>query len=401
MIGKLWAVVILGVAFGPAIVRAADDEIAPPPLQIVISVAEQKLAVVKDGGLVRKYAISTSKFGLGDTFNSYRTPLGRLRVCDKFGEDLPLGAVLKSRNATGEILPVNSPGRDPIVTRILWLEGLESGNSNARSRGIYIHGTVEESKLGQPVSYGCIRMRSRDVVEIFESTPVGTPVEIITEKLPQFRKATPKTETLFASNDNIVTTFGPRGMVIVRTTRPNASAAAKPATTPEPSKLVALKPAPKTPEPAAKIPEAPAKTLVAKTPPPPPPTVDGPTVLLTTSRSTARLPIPPTKKLAEPVADEPRVILISGSMLTADLDQMRKPVPLPTAAPAPERVAVAAPTAVLEVPAGPRLLALDLTSVSFELLDDLARPVPIDAFTHHLLHPPAPEMRLAFRAPKL
>lgn len=187
---------------GSAVVLAEDDADGPPPLEIVISVAEQKLALVKDGGLVRKYPISTSKFGLGDSFNSYKTPLGRLRVCDKIGDHLALGAVLKSRNATGEILPVNSPGRDPIVTRILWLDGLEPGNSNAKSRGIYIHGTVEESKLGQPVSYGCIRMRSRDVVELFDETPVGTPVEIITDRFPRFRKAAPKTEVLFASNEN-------------------------------------------------------------------------------------------------------------------------------------------------------------------------------------------------------
>jgi hypothetical protein len=74
------------------------------------------------------------------------------------------------------------------VTRILWLEGLEQKNANARSRGIYIHGTVEEEKLGTPVSYGCIRMRSRDVIDLFENLPLGTMVTIQQEKLPHYKR---------------------------------------------------------------------------------------------------------------------------------------------------------------------------------------------------------------------
>lgn len=181
----------------------AEDEIGTPaPVEIVISVKDQRLALLHEGGVVKRFPISTSKFGLGDSFGSYKTPLGRMRVCDKIGDGLALGAVMKHRNATGEILPVNAPGRDPIVTRILWLEGLEARNGNARSRGIYIHGTVEEDRVGDPVSYGCIRMRSRDVVELFASAPVGTPVSIIEEKLPRFRKpAPPKSEVIIVKQD--------------------------------------------------------------------------------------------------------------------------------------------------------------------------------------------------------
>lgn len=182
----------------------AEEDATPPPVQIVISVADQKMALLHDGGVVKKYPVSTSKFGLGDRLGSYKTPLGRLRVCDKIGEGLVLGAVIKHRNATGEILPVNAAGRDPIVTRILWLEGLEATNDNARSRGIYIHGTVEESKVGDPVSYGCIRMKSRDVADLFAAAPVGTPVEIVEGKLPRFHRFTPepeKPEVILAKND--------------------------------------------------------------------------------------------------------------------------------------------------------------------------------------------------------
>jgi hypothetical protein len=168
-------------------------------LEAVISVAEQRMVVLRDGMWVEKYKVSTSKFGIGDSFGSYKTPLGRHRICDKIGDGLPPGAVIKHRNATGEILPANAPGRDPIVTRILWLEGLEQRNTNARSRGIYIHGTVEEDKIGNPVSYGCIRMRSRDVVDAFESLPLGTVVTIQQEKLPHYRRWTPPPTVLLAS----------------------------------------------------------------------------------------------------------------------------------------------------------------------------------------------------------
>jgi hypothetical protein len=184
IIGASWAALCL---FGAG--ALAEEYV--PTTSVVISVAEQKLAILKDGGLIKKYPISTSKFGLGDSFGSYKTPLGRLRVCQKIGDDLTAGAVLKQRHATGEVLPVNAPGRDPIVTRIIWLDGLEPQNQHARSRGIYIHGTVEESKIGEPVSYGCIRMRSKDVVEVFEEVPLDTAVTIMVEKFPRYAKYTP------------------------------------------------------------------------------------------------------------------------------------------------------------------------------------------------------------------
>lgn len=152
--------------------------------KIVISVKEQKLALYKEGKLVKKYSVSTSKFGEGDKPGSYRTPLGTMKVAEKIGGDAPRGAVFKSRKRTGEVLRPNAPGRDPIVSRIIWLKGTEGRNRNAYQRCIYIHGTAEENKIGKAVSYGCIRMRSRDVISLYKKIGTGTEVEVIRGHLP-------------------------------------------------------------------------------------------------------------------------------------------------------------------------------------------------------------------------
>ena len=150
---------------------------------LLVSVVDQKMAVFRNGVEVSRYPISTSKFGLGDSWGSFATPIGTLEVAQKIGERAREGAVFKERRLTGEVLIPNAPGRDPIVTRILWLRGLESRNSNSFKRCIYIHGTPEERTLGQPVSWGCIRMRSKDVVQVFNAVDVGTRVEIFQKPL--------------------------------------------------------------------------------------------------------------------------------------------------------------------------------------------------------------------------
>jgi lipoprotein-anchoring transpeptidase ErfK/SrfK len=147
--------------------------------RVVISTREQKLALLEKGKLVAMYPISTSKFGLGDFRGSYRTPLGELEVADKIGDGAPLGTVFKDRRRTGEVIPVDAPGRDPIVTRIIWLRGREPQNANAFARDIYIHGTPEERNIGRPVSYGCIRMRSTDVINLYNVVGRGAEVTII------------------------------------------------------------------------------------------------------------------------------------------------------------------------------------------------------------------------------
>ena len=113
--------------------------------------------VVENNERVAVYPVSTSKFGLGDRWGSMATPLGWLQVAEKIGDHAPPGAVFHKRRFTGEILQPNAPGRDPIVTRIIWLRGLEPSNANAFNRCIYIHGTAEEKSIGKPSS---LRLRS-------------------------------------------------------------------------------------------------------------------------------------------------------------------------------------------------------------------------------------------------
>jgi lipoprotein-anchoring transpeptidase ErfK/SrfK len=154
---------------------------APPDTQhhIVISTRDQKLALLDRATLLATYPVSTSKFGLGDRPGSRFTPLGQLQIAEKIGDNAVPGAVFKDRRRTGEIVLANSPGRDPIVTRILWLRGLESQNANAFARDIYIHGTPEESRIGSPASYGCIRMRSSDIVQLYNIVGIGAAVTIV------------------------------------------------------------------------------------------------------------------------------------------------------------------------------------------------------------------------------
>ena len=171
--------------FYPLLIAVLLASCAAPDTQhhIVISTRDQKLAVLDRGTLLATYPISTSKFGLGDSSRSSRTPLGQLAVAKKIGDNAPLGAVFKDRVRTGEIVAPNSPGRDPIVTRILWLRGREAQNANAFGRYIYIHGTPEERLIGMPASYGCIRMRSVDVVQLYNIVGVGAAVTIMETSL--------------------------------------------------------------------------------------------------------------------------------------------------------------------------------------------------------------------------
>ncbi|HEY5035800.1 MAG TPA: L,D-transpeptidase, partial [Chthoniobacterales bacterium] len=141
--------------------------------QVFVSIPDQRMALLQDGVPIATYPVSTSKFGVGDIPGTSETPLGNLEIARKIGAGAPSGAVFKDRERTGEIVPPDAPGRDPIVSRILWLRGLEPQNALAFSRYIYIHGTPEERNIGLPVSYGCIRMRSRDVIQLFDVVGAG------------------------------------------------------------------------------------------------------------------------------------------------------------------------------------------------------------------------------------
>lgn len=162
---------------------------ADGPSRVIVSVKDQKLMVMANGAKLVTYPVSTSKFGLGDDWGRMTTPLGFLQVAEKIGDHAPAGAVFRNRRFTGEIIKPNAKGRDPIITRIIWLRGLEAANAHAFSRCIYIHGTPEEKNIGRPASYGCIRMKSKDVAKLYEQLPVGAIVEIVDGKLPKIPKA--------------------------------------------------------------------------------------------------------------------------------------------------------------------------------------------------------------------
>jgi len=159
--------------------------------RLIISVRDQKLMLLENGAKVATYPVSTSKFGLGDFLGRMTTPLGYLMVAQKIGDNAPTGAVFHNRRFTGEILAPNAPGRDPVITRIIWLRGLEAQNARAFYRCIYIHGTPEEKTIGRPASYGCIRMKSGDIAALYNQVPLGALVQIISDRLPKAPKAPP------------------------------------------------------------------------------------------------------------------------------------------------------------------------------------------------------------------
>jgi hypothetical protein len=179
-----WFLAIAVLAPGPNALRA---QLLQPT--VIVSIPDQKLMLVDDGARTAVYPVSTSKFGLGDSWGSMATPLGMLQVAQKIGDRAPVGAVFHNRRFTGEILQPNAPGRDPIVTRIIWLRGLEAINAHAYNRGIYIHGTPQEKNIGRPASYGCIRMKSSDVTELYSQLPVGAVVQITSDHLPKLSRA--------------------------------------------------------------------------------------------------------------------------------------------------------------------------------------------------------------------
>lgn len=144
---------------------------------INISIREQRLTVMEDETPIRSFPVSTSRFGIGTEEGSMKTPTGRFRVAEKIGEGLPSDAVFQSRVPLkpGDPLP---PTDDLVMSRILWLDGLDEHNANTRDRFIYIHGTRHEDKIGRPASHGCIRMRNIDVVDLFELVDEGAHVTI-------------------------------------------------------------------------------------------------------------------------------------------------------------------------------------------------------------------------------
>jgi L,D-transpeptidase YbiS len=145
--------------------------------KIHISVRRQQLSLKAGRKKLAAYPISTSRFGTGSEEGSFRTPTGRFRIAEKIGNGMPLDTVFKSRRP---VKPTRKMLRDDdlVMTRILWLDGLDRTNANTHERYIYIHGTNHEDQIGEPASHGCIRMRQGDLAELFEKVEVETPVVI-------------------------------------------------------------------------------------------------------------------------------------------------------------------------------------------------------------------------------
>ena len=156
--------------------------------RIVVSIAEQNLMLFEAGQCIRRYAVSTALKGAGERKGSFCTPRGRHIVRARIGGGAPANTVFVGRRPTGEIysreLAERFPGRDWILTRILWLSGCEVGfnrlgDVDTMRRYIYIHGTPDSVPLGVPGSIGCIRMRNAEIVELYDRVPTGTAVSIL------------------------------------------------------------------------------------------------------------------------------------------------------------------------------------------------------------------------------
>jgi lipoprotein-anchoring transpeptidase ErfK/SrfK len=144
---------------------------------IHVSIRDQLLTLREDETPIGTYPVSTSRFGVGTQKGSLKTPVGRFRVAEKIGSGMSADTIFRNRMPLKPDDPL-PPTEDLVMSRILWLDGLDEHNANTRERFIYIHGTKHEGKIGSPASCGCIRMRNADVVELFDLVDHDTPVII-------------------------------------------------------------------------------------------------------------------------------------------------------------------------------------------------------------------------------
>ena len=155
---------------------------------LFVNITEQKMYYIKEGGIVKTYVISSSSYGVGNKAGSNKTPIGLHKVKQKFGEKTPINGKMIGRVFYGDIATIytdNTKSKtDDVCSRILWLVGLEEGLNKGEgidsyNRYIYIHGTSEEGRLGKPASHGCIRMKNKDIIELYEKIKIGTLVLIL------------------------------------------------------------------------------------------------------------------------------------------------------------------------------------------------------------------------------
>ncbi|MBC8265697.1 MAG: L,D-transpeptidase [Flavobacteriales bacterium] len=155
---------------------------------LFVSIAKQKMYHIKKNKIVKTFVISSSEYGTGSKAGSNKTPLGLHKVKQKYGEETPINGRMIGRVFYGEIATIykddSKSKTDDVTSRILWLEGLEKGKNKGEGidsykRYIYIHGTSEEGRLGKPASHGCIRMKNKAVIELFDKVKIGTLVLIL------------------------------------------------------------------------------------------------------------------------------------------------------------------------------------------------------------------------------
>lgn len=172
-----------------AIIKEAQNYIIEDFQELIfISIKKQKLYHIKNNNIINKYIISSSKYGVGNQEGSNKTPLGLHKIKEKHGENTPINGRMLGRIFYGDITKIytdkTQSKTDDITTRILWLEGLEKGKNSgpgidSYKRYIYIHGTSEEGRLGKPASNGCIRMKNKDIFDLYKRLEVGTLVLIL------------------------------------------------------------------------------------------------------------------------------------------------------------------------------------------------------------------------------
>lgn len=150
-----------------------------PSRRLVVSIDDQTLRVIDGDECIRQFSVSTATKGMGFMQDTYRTPTGRFQIATKIGEGAPSGTIFKKREPVGSWTPGDVIEGDLVLTRILQIEGLDADNANSIDRHIYIHGTNHEDKLGQPASWGCVRLANAEMIELFDMVDVGTELEII------------------------------------------------------------------------------------------------------------------------------------------------------------------------------------------------------------------------------
>jgi len=145
--------------------------------QIEVSISQQHLKLTRDGAIIFEAPVSTAANGPGFAEGSYKTPTGKFRIREKIGDGASLNTSFKGRTPRG--IWSGEASDDAILTRIMWLDGLDPENANTYRRYIYFHGTHAEDLIGQPASHGCIRLKNEAMLQLFELTPMFTPVEIL------------------------------------------------------------------------------------------------------------------------------------------------------------------------------------------------------------------------------